>query len=174
MRHVLANILTYAIAALLFIGAAMFAWMRSGQVMITTEATLLAGYQTAEPHVFRWHELGRSSYARNCANCHGGDGTGWDQYPPLHRSGAMLETDRGRDHLIDLHLYGLTSDRWGAPMPPMGHIRDVELAAVINYIASTFGDAGDDRLLVPAAIEARRGLRRSPADVERDRPAFDP
>jgi mono/diheme cytochrome c family protein len=169
MRHVIANIATYAVAALLVVGSAFFAWLRSEQVTVTTEAAVLAGYEPAD-EVFQWFALGESSYVRNCANCHLGDGSGWDQYPGLDRSGAMLRTEQGREHLIDLHLYGLTSDRWGAPMPPMGHIRDVELAAVINYIATRFGDAGDGDLLVSADIEARRGLRRSPADVERSRP----
>jgi mono/diheme cytochrome c family protein len=169
MRHVIANALTYAIATLLVAGSAFFAWLRSEQVTVTTEAVVLAGYEPTDA-TFEWFELGRSSYIRNCANCHLRDGSGWDQYPDLTAAGAMLETEQGRAHLIELHLYGLTSRRFGAPMPPMGHIRDVELAAVINYIAATFGEVGDDRLLVPADVAEHRGQRLSPADVERRRP----
>jgi mono/diheme cytochrome c family protein len=169
MRHVLGNILTYAIATLLFIGSALFAWARSSQVVVTTEAAVLAGYEPGD-EMFHWYELGRSSYRRNCANCHAGDGSGWDQYPAVTNAATLLREPRGSEHLIDLHIYGLTSRRWRAPMPPMGHIRDVELAAVINYIATTFDDAAVDELITPEQVTARRGLGLSPADVERSRP----
>jgi mono/diheme cytochrome c family protein len=169
MRHVLGNILTYAIAALLFIGSALFAWARSSQVVVTTETAVLAGYEPAD-EIFRWYQLGRSSYRRNCANCHGGDGRGWDQYPAVTNVAALMREPGGGEHLIDLHIYGLTSDRWRAPMPPMGHIRDVELAAVINYIATTFDDASVDELINPEQVAARRGRGLSPSDVERSRP----
>jgi mono/diheme cytochrome c family protein len=169
MRHLLGNVLTYAIAALLFIGSGFFAWARSSQVVITTEAAVLAGYEPADA-TFHWYELGRGSYRRNCGNCHGGDGSGWDQYPPVTNAATLLRAPRGTEYLIDLHIYGLTSERWGAPMPPMGHIRDVELAAVINYIATTFDDASVEELVTPEQITARRGLRLSPKEVERGRP----
>jgi mono/diheme cytochrome c family protein len=176
MRHFLANILTYAIAALLFVGAAAFAWMRSSQLMLTTEPAVLAQYEPAEPG-FRWQELGRDSYQRNCVNCHRSDGSGWDQYPPLAPIASEAGTDAGRDYLIDLHLYGLTSPRWGAPMPSMAHIHDVELAAVINYIITAFGPQVDEAgatLLTPADIAARRGRDLSPRDVDATRPPLGP
>ena len=169
MRHFLANIVTYGIAVLLLLGAALFAWSRSAQVAVTTEAAVLAGY---EPGVagFRWDGLGRAGYARNCRNCHGADGAGWDQYPGLDRAGAMAAGIGGRDHLVDIHLYGLASDRWGAPMPPMAHIHDVELAAILNHVLTTFGDSTAEQLFVPADIADRRGLGLSPRDVDRRRP----
>jgi mono/diheme cytochrome c family protein len=169
MRHILANIVTYAIAALLFVGAALFAWTRSAQVAVTTEAAMLAGYEPADS-AFRWGELGRAGYVRNCRNCHGADGEGWDQYPGLGGAGATAAGVGGREYLVDVHLYGLASDRWGAPMPPMGHIRDVELAAILNYILTAFGDAETAPLFVPADIADRRRLRLSPGDVDRRRP----
>jgi mono/diheme cytochrome c family protein len=169
MRHFLANIVTYGIAVLLFLGAALFAWSRSAQVAVTTEAMMLAGYEPADAG-FRWEGLGRAGYDRNCRNCHGADGVGWDQYPGLGGAGSMAAGVGGREFLVDLHLYGLASDRWGAPMPPMGHIRDVELAAILNYILTAFGDAETEQLFVPADIADRRGLRLSPRAVDRRRP----
>jgi mono/diheme cytochrome c family protein len=169
MRHFIANIMIYVIGGLLFLGAATFAWMRSEQLTITTESAVLARWVPGDAE-FHWHDLGEASYRRNCANCHMQDGSGWDQYPGLDEAGDMLRTGAGRQHLIDLHIYGLTSDRWGAPMPPMGHIRDVEMAAVINYIATAFGSGSDADLLVPDDVAARRGLGLSPADVNRQRP----
>lgn len=173
MRHFLANIITYTIAGLLFVGAAGFAWMRSAQLALTTEATVLAQFEPMPVAEFRWYELGEQSYARNCSNCHRSDGQGWDQYPPLPPAAALFAVPGGRDYLIDLHLYGLTSDRWGAPMPPMRHIRDVELAAVLNYVLTTFGVVDEAELYVPADIAARRGQPLSPRDVNRRRPPGD-
>ncbi|CAN5660887.1 hypothetical protein BH23GEM9_BH23GEM9_23930 [soil metagenome] len=177
MRHFLANIITYAIATLLFLGAAAFAWMRSSQLLLADEPTFISRYAPAEDLEFHWHDLGRQSYARNCTNCHGSDGTGWDQYPPLTGIATLHALPGGPEYLIDLHLYGLASDRWGAPMPVMGHIHDVELAAVINHIIAGFGGAaGDFTPFQPRDIAARRGQQLSPRDVDEQRPgeAYDP
>jgi mono/diheme cytochrome c family protein len=173
MRHFLANIMTYAIAAALFAGAAAFAWMRSAQLALTNERTVIARFEPAPAGEFRWDELGRISYERNCANCHGGDGRGWDEYPPLQQVAELAAGPGGREFIVDLHLYGLTSNRWGAPMPPMGHIHDVELAAVMNWVLTHYGRAGTDQLYVPQDVAARRGLGLSPRDVNRTRPARD-
>jgi mono/diheme cytochrome c family protein len=166
MRHLLANIMTYVIATLLFLGAAAFAWVRTEQFTIAREPGVVIRYSPGDT-IFQWQQLGEASFRRNCSNCHGRAGGGWDQYPAVDLAAEMLADPEGRDYLIDLHLYGLTSQRWGAPMPPMGHMHDVEMAAVINYIATAFGNAHPGDLLLPEDIRARRGLGLSPADVER-------
>ncbi|CAN5779198.1 hypothetical protein BH23GEM6_BH23GEM6_00100 [soil metagenome] len=174
MRHFLANIATYSIAIFLLAGAAVFAWVRSAQVTITTESAVLAQYRPEQGAPFRWQELGAGSYERNCMNCHLADGAGWDQYPGLGHTARLYTAEGGRDFVIDLHLYGLTSPRWRAPMPSMGHLQDVEMAAVINYVLSSFGNrqqVDDDSLLRPEDIAARRGLDLSPSDVNRRRPS---
>jgi mono/diheme cytochrome c family protein len=174
MRHFLANVATYTIAAMLLVGAALFAWMRSAQLVITDEAAVLARYEPTPAHEFRWEELGSDSYVRNCANCHGTEGEGWDQYPGLGHSASLFAAPGGRDHLVDVHLYGLASPRWRAPMPPMGHMHDAELAAVINHVLTRFGNRGrlpaDARLYVPSDVASRRGLGLSPGEVEAARP----
>lgn len=172
MRHFLANIVTYAVAAALFAGAAAFAWMRTAQLALTNERTVISRFDPVPAGEFRWHELGEVSYERNCANCHGGDGRGWDQYPPLQPAARLAAQPGGREYMLDLHIYGLTSDRWRAPMPPMGHILDTELAAVVNWMLTEFGGAGQDLLYVPADVAERRGLDLSPRDVNRRRPAL--
>jgi mono/diheme cytochrome c family protein len=170
MRHLLANIITYTIAVLLFIGAAAFAWMRSSQLMLTTEERVFALHEPVDEPGFRWQALGEHSYERNCSNCHRPDGSGWDQYPPVTTAAALLAQPAGRAFLIDLHLYGLTSSRWGAPMPRMSHLQDVEIAAVLNFIATEYGGADSTLLVLPDEVAARRGQRLRPADVERRRP----
>ncbi|HSJ09040.1 MAG TPA: cytochrome c [Longimicrobiales bacterium] len=171
MRHLLANVVTYTLAVSLFIGAALFARMRQSQYTLTYQGTVLAQYEPAPAHEFDWQELGSASYVRNCRNCHGADGRGWDQYPPLEPAAEFSADPAGRNYLIDVHLYGLASRRWGAPMPPMGHMHDVEIAAVMNYMLTAFGGVTDEaRLFVPSDVAARRAERLRPAEVNETRP----
>jgi mono/diheme cytochrome c family protein len=174
MRHFLANIALYVIAAFLVSGAALFALMRSTQFVLTDEETMLAHYRPAAGESFEWRELGERTYVANCAGCHGRDGTGRDQYPPLATAAALLPMHGGREYLIDLHLYGLASARRRAPMPPMGHIPDVALAAAMNHVLVEFGQlqlfAPAELLITPAEIAARRGAGIRPQDVEQRRP----
>ena len=174
MRHVLANVATYTIAAMLIGGAALFAWMRSAQLVLSDEQTTLARLEPAEASNLDLQDVGQHGYVSNCMSCHGRDGRGWDQYPALEHTSRLFAAPGGRDYLIDLHLYGLTSRRWRAPMPPMGHLVDVELAAVLNHVLTHYGNerlpVAEADLYTPADIAARRGQRLSPWDVERRRP----
>lgn len=173
MRHLVANVATYVIAALLVLGSVVWAWARSSQLLLSTEATTLARYEPAPDAA--WRALGADSYTRNCAACHGADGQGWDQYPPLVGIGALYAQPGGREYLIDLHLHGLASDRWRAPMPRMPHLADVELAAVINHVLTSYGNApllGDAPLVSPEDVAARRGRDLDPADVNAQRAAI--
>lgn len=169
MRHLVANIVTYAIAALLFLGAAAFAWLRTEQITLADERLLLARHVPAADE-FRWRELGVRGYARNCANCHGPAGEGRDQYPPLDSAAAFAMLPGGREYLIDLTLFGLTSERWKAPMPRMKHIQDVEIAALLNHVAASFGGRAPDPPLGPMDVARRRGQQLSPAEVNGRRP----
>lgn len=176
MRHFIANVATYTIATWLVVGAILFAWMRSAQLVLSNEPGVLARYEPAPAHEFEWQELGARSYLSNCAACHGREGEGWDQYPALRHASRLFTADGGRDYVLDVHLYGLTSDRWRAPMPPMGHLVDVEMAAVINHVLTHFGNehvaVPEDSLYLPADVAVRRGQRVSPWQVNARRPAL--
>ncbi len=170
MRHFLANITIYLIVLFLFGAAALFGWARSAQWVVTTEPNILAQFAPVPTPDFLWPGLGESAYRRNCENCHGPEGRGWDQYPGLDQAAMLFLTPDGRDYLIDVHLYGLTSGRWGAPMPPMGHLHDIELAAVINHLLTHFGNElildEEAELYQPQDIRQRRGQELSPAEVD--------
>lgn len=171
MRHHVGSIATYMIGGLLLSGSALYAYVRSKQVVISDERTVLARLEPAPAHDFEWEALGQRAYVSNCQNCHGREGEGWDQYPGLGRSAELAAAPGGREYFLALHLYGLTSPRWRAPMPPMGHIQDVELAAVMNHVLTHFGNrASAAQLYLPADVAAARGQRLSPWDVERLRP----
>lgn len=174
MRHFLGNIALYVIALFLFCAAALFGWVRSAQIVIADESAILEQYGPAPEKQFDWAELGKEGYLRNCANCHGTEGKGWDQYPGLGGTAFYFQPPGGREYFIDLHLYGLTSKRWGAPMPPMGHIQDIELAAIINYVLTHFGNdqilSPDTKFVSPEDIAERRGRSLSPSEVNALRP----
>ncbi len=176
MRHVVANLATYLIATLLLLGAVAFAWGRSAQLEISTEEAVWDQYQSNEENAFPWFKAGAASYVSNCANCHGRDGRGWDQYPALEQTSRVFQAPGGRDYLIDVHLYGLTSSRWRAPMPAMGHMQDPELAAVMNHVLVSFGNKkyleNTVRFVRPQDIRARRGAKLKPHEVNEERPSL--
>ncbi|MBE0599171.1 MAG: cytochrome c [Desulfuromonadales bacterium] len=173
MRHFLANIATYTIAIFLISAAALFGWGRSAQLVISDEPTVLQRFAPAPGHPFEWTALGEKGYRRNCQSCHGPEGRGWDQYPKLDHTASLFLAAGGREYLIDVHLYGLTSARWGAPMPPMAHLHDLELTAVLNHVLTHFGNDQrlDDRTVLyePEEIGPRRGQELSPWGVEKRR-----
>jgi len=180
MRHLLSHIAIIALTAFLLVIAFGFACMRASQVALTTEPILRnaqAGVVKGTPGVFEWKKLGAMAYVRNCQNCHGSGGKGWDQYPGLGHSSHLAQASGGRDYLVDVHLYGIVSDRWRAPMPPLGTMPDAELAAVLNYLLTNFGNEEhlDEsfELYQPGDIANRRGRNLRPADVEEQRPPLD-
>lgn len=177
MRHVLANLTTYALAVGLALGAALFAWARSEQLVIATEADVEPA-ETVPPAsvtAFAWRDFGEGVYLANCQNCHTVDGSGRGMYPPVQNLTAHLGAEGGRGYLLDAVLYGLYTGEYGAPMPPMPELSDAEVAAVTNYVLVQFAVAGTapdtSRLVLPADVAERRGRALSERDVARTRPA---
>ena len=175
MRHVLANLATYALAIGLAVGAALFAWVRSEQLVIATEADVEAAVLAAPTPegTFAWYDFGARVYAANCQNCHTADGSGRGMYPPIQNQTVHLGAEGGRGFLVDLVLYGLYTGEYGAPMPPMPELSDAEVAAVTNYVLTRFSEAPPrpDDLFVPGEVAARRGRGLSERDVAETRPA---
>lgn len=177
MRHLLANLATYIIAAGLLLGSVLFAWARSGQLVLATERAVeppeFVGAE--DPAQFDWERFGRAVYVANCQNCHGSDGHGRDVYPPVHGMSAHLAEEGGRAYLTRLVLYGLWTGAHPAPMPPMPNLSDAQIAAVNNYLLTRFDDPAawpeGTRLYVPADVRAERGLQLRERDVGRQRPA---
>lgn len=177
MRHTLSNVLLATLAVFLLIVSAAFAWVRSGQWTVTRSE--LAIQHKALPEELRtagfdWRVIGPSAYVANCQQCHAADGSGWDQYPGLARSAEFALVPKGRDYLIDLHLHGLTSDRWRAPMPAMRTLSNEEIAAVLNYIIEEFSDEtlAEGELFTPRDVQARRDRTASPREVNEMREAL--
>ena len=172
MRHFLANVFLYVLVIGLLAGSALWAYVRTEQLVITRRPALPERPYAAPASVaeFAWEDFGRHAYRINCQNCHTADGGGRGMYPPVRNLTAHLDAAGGRDYLIDLHLYGLYTGTYGAPMPPMPELSDAEIAAVLNYILTAFAPA-PEKLFLPTDVAARRGQSLSEQDVARRRPA---
>ncbi len=96
-------------------------------------------------------ELGRRLYVRNCVLCHQATGLGVGmQYPPLAGSEWVVTDGSGwhrEEHLVAVLLHGLEGPvevrgrSYNGAMPPWKLLRDEEIAAVLTYIRSEWGNA---------------------------------
>jgi mono/diheme cytochrome c family protein len=175
VRQLLAYVVAYAIAAVLLGASLFFAWVRSQQYLVQTEAEVMRRFDgVAAIAEFDWQEMGAVGYQANCEICHGSEGQGRDAYPPLVYAGRIFTSPGGRDFLLDVTLYGLASPRHSAPMPPLYNIQDAEVAAINNHVLSRWGNerwvAAED-LYLPGDVAARRGQGLRPHEVDARWPA---
>jgi len=177
VRHVFANLATYALAVGLVLGALLFAWARSGQFVFATERAVEPPeyVAAADPDEFDWELFGRAVYVANCQNCHTADGGGRAMYPPVQGMSAHHGEPGGREYLTRLVLYGLATGIHQAPMPPMPNLSDAQIAAVNNYLLTRFDDPErwpeGARLYIPSEVRTQRGLGLSEREMGRQRPA---
>jgi mono/diheme cytochrome c family protein len=92
---------------------------------------------------------GKMTYEKNCGICHGVDGLGKPgQFPPL--AGSEWVNAKGFKRFADIPLDGISGmihvkgQEWNASMAPMGAaLSDNDLAAVLTYIRSSWGNHGE-------------------------------
>lgn len=85
---------------------------------------------------------------QNCSACHQPQGTGLPgAFPPLAgHVPQLLAAEGGRDYVVHVLLYGMqgpiTVDgkNYNGAMPSWAHLSDQELAAVIDYVSTSWGD----------------------------------
>ncbi|MDE2996285.1 MAG: cytochrome c [Bacteroidota bacterium] len=107
---------------------------------------------------------GPETFVRYCATCHQADGNGIEgAFPPI-RGTEWVEGDKGR--LIRLVLYGMQGpiEIQGKPynnvMTPRGFLTDEQVASVLTYVRSNFGnDAEAVRTDEVARVRAAEGER---------------
>jgi mono/diheme cytochrome c family protein len=87
---------------------------------------------------------GKVVYEKNCLSCHQADGNGVPgMNPPL--SGTDWVTGN-KEKLINVVLKGITipleidGERYHNPMPSHQYLTDKEIADVLSYIRSSFGN----------------------------------
>lgn len=93
---------------------------------------------------------GEALFARYCASCHRTDGQGQRAvFPPLKGHAAELAaTPEGRRRLIQTPLHGrqgplvVEGVRYDGLMVPVRSLRDEDLAAILNYVLSAWGNDG--------------------------------
>jgi mono/diheme cytochrome c family protein len=101
--------------------------------------------------------LGAKVYAANCAACHMPTGTGMaPMIPPLKGNDSV--TAAQPDNVIGAVLNGLQPWNNGPPMPSFATaLSDREIAAVTNYVRTTWGNAGSANA-TPAKVMADRNV----------------
>jgi cytochrome c oxidase subunit 2 len=120
---------------------------------------------------------GGAIYAASCMACHQAAGQGIPGvFPPL--AGHAPELYRiagGREYLIKSVLYGLIGPitvggrTYNALMPAFPHLSDADIAAVVNYTLTAWGNEAllpaDFVPLAPQEVTALRGLGLTPSEV---------
>lgn len=102
--------------------------------------------------------FGQEPYLRYCASCHGNQGQGKPPtFPPMANS-EWLEL--GNYALGLIVLYGLRGEievagqTYRGYMPPMQHISDEDIAALLSYINTTWG-SGDAPMSAQEVLRLR-------------------
>jgi len=114
---------------------------------------------------------GRAVFERNCASCHGPDGRGRPGYYPPLAGNPDLARDVAFPVLVLLHgLAGpirIGESSYDSAMPAFDHLSDAEIAAVVNHIRTSWGNAKEASpgRSTAQAVAARRTHPMSPAEV---------
>jgi mono/diheme cytochrome c family protein len=110
---------------------------------------------------------GRAVFMRTCVTCHQQNGEGIQgAFPPLAEN-PVVAGDKVR--LVRLLLHGLTGpvmvkgQRYNNVMPPWKSLTDAEMAAVLTFVRSNFGNTADavteaEVAAQRAATASRRGM----------------
>jgi mono/diheme cytochrome c family protein len=122
---------------------------------------------------------GAKIYAQ-CAGCHQANGQGIPgAFPPLAGHVAeILSKAGGREYLIRVLLWGLQGPievrgmRYNGVMPGYAQWKDEEIAAILNHIATAWGD--DKKVkgfkpFTPAEVKALRDKKLTPQQVLEER-----
>ena len=120
---------------------------------------------------------GEQVYAQ-CAGCHQANGQGVPgAFPPLAKELPLIvaKGDAGRQFLIQVVLFGVQGPivaqgkTYNSAMPPYGHLSDADVAAVLNYALTAWGN---DKLLpkgfkplTAEEVKALRATKLSPQQV---------
>ena len=105
------------------------------------------------------NELGQATFGRICAACHQAQGQGLPgTFPPLAHSDYLASAPKAK--IIGHVLHGLQGpvtvlgNTYNGAMPAMSFLSDEEIAAVLTYVRSSFGNKLDP--VTPAEVAAVR------------------
>ncbi|WP_243094674.1 c-type cytochrome [Thermus thalpophilus] len=121
-------------------------------------------------------QSGQALYGQYCATCHQANGQGVPgAFPPLagHVQEILAKKD-GRTYLMDLVLYGLQGQiqvkgqAYNGAMPAWeAQLKDDQIAAILNYVATSFGNKppAGFKPYTPAEVKAERAKKLTPQKV---------
>lgn len=106
--------------------------------------TLLASCQSPEKVKLEQYYIGgKEIFEKNCANCHQKDGKGLQNlYPPIAGSDYLKDKSK----VILAIKNGLTGEikvngkTYNQPMPANSHLQNLDIAEVVTYIYSEWGN----------------------------------
>ncbi|MDF2460346.1 MAG: Nitrite reductase [Nitrospira sp.] len=89
--------------------------------------------------------VGQNLYQTYCVGCHQAEGQGIPgTFPPLAKSDYVLgDTSRSIETVVN-GLHGpieVNGQQYNGTMPPMGHLKDEEIAQILSYVRSSWGNA---------------------------------
>jgi mono/diheme cytochrome c family protein len=124
---------------------------------------------------------GKAVYQANCAGCHQVTGKGVPgAFPPLagHFTQLLAAGAAGRSYVGHVALYGLqgsikvNGQTYAGVMPAQQQLSDADLAAVLNYVATSFGNKwpAGQKPFTAAELKTLRAKVLTPAAVLKSRP----
>ncbi|GHF60173.1 mono/diheme cytochrome c family protein [Deinococcus metalli] len=124
---------------------------------------------------------GAAVYQANCAGCHQATGKGVPgAFPPLagHFTKLLAAGATGRAYVGHVALYGLqgsikvNGQTYAGVMPGQKQLSDADLAAVLNHVATSFGNKwpAGQKPFTAAELAKLRAKALTPAAVLKTRP----
>jgi mono/diheme cytochrome c family protein len=114
---------------------------------------------------------GRAAYLANCSACHQREGGGLKgAFPPL--AGADWLREQPTERSIAVVLRGLSGPltvngvSYNSMMPPMAHLSDRDVAAILTYVYASWGN--DGRVVTADMVATVRGGGSLQEDVPAD------
>ena len=88
-------------------------------------------------------DKGKEVYDQNCLACHQIDGSGVPMLTPSLVNAEYVQGDKVR--LINVVLKGMqgveiNGEMYDNPMPPLAHLSDEDIAAVLTYVRNNFSN----------------------------------
>ncbi|HEX7021545.1 MAG TPA: cytochrome c [Trueperaceae bacterium] len=120
---------------------------------------------------------GEDFFNQNCAACHQATGQGIPgAFPPLAgHVPDLLSAEGGHDYVVRVLLYGLqgpitvNGKTYNGAMPAWGHLTDDQIAAVLGYVATAWGNKEklpeDFQAITAEDVAGARGLNLTPQQV---------
>ena len=135
---------------------------RTSDILLVATAAFTAVAMTAPTCAQDATAKGRQLFTQQCVMCHQATGLGIPTaFPPL--KGSAVVNDANPSAHIHAVLYGaqgaeIDGVKYAAPMPEFGsRLNDADIAAIINYVRTSWGNHGTPVMAAQVAAERAKG-----------------